>query len=67
LWQDLKAEQAVALVSCLVWREKTDNRTRVSEDMEGPVAALQEAARQVAKVGDSTMLSTGKAALPILE
>lgn len=41
----------MAVVSCLVWREKSENRTRVSEDMEGPVAALQEAARQVAKVG----------------
>ena len=48
--QDLKVEQAVALVACLVWREKSDAAPRVSEDMEGPVAALREAARRVAKV-----------------
>ena len=47
--QDLKPEQAVALVACLVWREKSDAAPRVSEDMEGPVAALREAARRVAK------------------
>jgi ATP-dependent RNA helicase DOB1 len=51
MWQDLKAEQAVALVSCLVWREKGDGGARVNEDLEGPVAALREAARRVAKVG----------------
>lgn len=43
-------EQAVALVACLVWREKSDGAPRISEDMEGPVAALREAARRVAKV-----------------
>lgn len=47
--QDLKPEQAVALVACLVWREKSEAAPRVSEDMEGPVAALREAARRVAK------------------
>ena len=39
----------MALVACLVWREKSDAAARVSEDMEGPVAALREAARRVAK------------------
>lgn len=48
--QELRVEQAVALVACLVWREKSDAAPRVSEDMEGPVAALREAARRVAKV-----------------
>ena len=51
--QDLKPEQAVALVACLVWREKSDAAARVSEELEGPVAALREAARRVAKVGPS--------------
>ena len=48
--QELKPEQAVALVSCLVWREKSEAGGRVSADMEGPVGALRQAARHVAKV-----------------
>ncbi|EIE21291.1 antiviral helicase [Coccomyxa subellipsoidea C-169] len=55
-FKDLKPEQAVALVACLVWREKSDAAPRVSEELEGPVAALREAARRVAKVSaDSKM------------
>ena len=48
--QELSPEQAVALVSCLVWREKSDWAGRVGPELEGPVAALREAARRVAKV-----------------
>ncbi|CAL8466224.1 g5760 [Coccomyxa elongata] len=56
-FKDLKVEQAVALVACLVWREKSDAAPRVSEDMEGPVAALREAARRVAKVSNDSKMS----------
>ena len=43
--------QAVGLMACLVWREKSDTGTRVSAELEGPVGALREAAKRVAKVG----------------
>ena len=41
----------MALVSCLVWREKSEAGGRVAPELEGPLAALREAARRVAKVG----------------
>ena len=49
--QDLSVHQAVGLMACLVWREKSDTGTRVSAELEGPVGALREAAKRVAKVG----------------
>ena len=48
--QELSAHQAVGLMACLVWREKSDTGTRVSAELEGPVGALREAAKRVAKV-----------------
>ena len=42
--------QAVGLMASLVWREKTDTSARVSAELEGPVGALREAAKRVAKV-----------------
>lgn len=42
--------QAVGLMACLVWREKSDTGARVSAELEGPVGALREAAKRVAKV-----------------
>ncbi len=37
-------------MSCLVWREKSEAGGRVAPELEGPLAALREAARRVAKV-----------------
>ena len=42
--------QAVGLMASLVWREKTDTSARVSAELEGPIGALREAAKRVAKV-----------------
>ena len=51
LWlQELTAEQVVALVSCTVWQERAEAGQKVREDMQGPFAALTQAARTVAKV-----------------
>lgn len=48
--QELKPEQVVALVSCTVWQERAEAGQKVRQDMQGPFAALTEAARTVAKV-----------------
>ena len=43
-------ETAVALVSCLVWRERVDGGGAVRPELQGPLAALREAARRIGKV-----------------
>lgn len=43
-------ETAVALVSCLVWRERVDGGGAVRSELQGPLAALREAARRIGKV-----------------
>lgn len=43
-------ETAVALVSCLVWRERMDGAGAVRPELQGPLAALREAARRIGKV-----------------
>ena len=43
-------EVAVALVSCLVWRERVDGGSAVRPELQGPLAALREAARRIGKV-----------------
>lgn len=48
--QELRPEQVVALVSCTVWQERAEGGQKVRQDMQGPFAALTEAARTVAKV-----------------
>ena len=53
--QDLSVHQAVGLMASLVWREKTDTSARVSAELEGPIGALREAAKRVAKVCDTRL------------
>lgn len=48
--QGLSAHQAVGLIASLVWREKSEKGMQVSAELEGPVGALREAAKRVAKV-----------------
>ncbi|KAL3145466.1 hypothetical protein ABBQ32_003293 [Trebouxia sp. C0010 RCD-2024] len=50
VFKELKPEQVVALVSCTVWQERAEAGQKVRQDMQGPFAALTEAARTVAKV-----------------
>jgi len=42
-------EAAVALVSCLVWRERGEGGAAVRPELQGPLAALRAAARRVGK------------------
>ncbi len=48
-------ETAVALVSCLVWRERGEGGAAVRPELQGPLAALREAARRIGKVPDSLL------------
>ena len=43
-------ETAVALVSCLVWRERGEGAAAARPELQGPLAALREAARRIGKV-----------------
>lgn len=45
----LKVDQVAALVSCFIWREKSEARAKVPHDMEGPYGLLREAARKIAR------------------
>jgi hypothetical protein len=42
-------EAAVALVSCLVWRERGEGGAAVRPELQGPLTALRAAARRVGK------------------
>jgi ATP-dependent RNA helicase DOB1 len=45
----LKVDQVAALVSCFIWREKSDSRAKVPHEMQGPYGLLRDAARKIAK------------------
>ena len=64
--QELSVEAAVALVSCLVWRERADGGGAVRPELQGPLAALREAARRIGKArncGDRILLQIPWSAL----
>ncbi|KAJ7546830.1 hypothetical protein O6H91_08G056100 [Diphasiastrum complanatum] len=48
--KEASVEQIVALLSCLVWQEKTKNFKKLREDLAGPFSQLQDTARRVGKV-----------------
>ncbi|KAH9619824.1 hypothetical protein KSS87_018843, partial [Heliosperma pusillum] len=50
VFKDIKVEEMVALLSCLVWQEKLQEAQKPREELELLFAQLQEAARRVAKV-----------------
>ena len=45
----LKVDQVAALVSCFIWREKSESRAKVPHDMEGPYGLLRDSARKIAR------------------
>lgn len=49
-FQDLNLEQLCALISCFIWRERTETGNKVRPDLEAPYTALRDTARRVAKV-----------------
>jgi len=42
-------EQVAALVSCFVWREKSEVRSKAPQDMESAYGSLRDAARRVSR------------------
>lgn len=55
-FKDLSLEQLCALVSCFVWREKSEAGNKVRPEMEAPLASLRDAARGVAKAAAACKL-----------
>ena len=43
-------EQLVCIMSCFVWDEKANARSKVRADLEQPFQILRDAARRIAKV-----------------
>jgi len=50
VFKDIKIEDMVALLSCLVWQEKLQDAQKPREELELRFAQLQDTARRVAKV-----------------
>ncbi|CAO3593991.1 unnamed protein product [Absidia cylindrospora] len=50
VFNDLKVDQCVALLSCFVFDEKVDQAAKLQEDLAGPLRLMQETARRIAKV-----------------
>jgi len=53
---DLNAEQCVALLSCLVFRERTNDRVMLKEELHAPLRKLQECVRKVAEAIEDARL-----------
>ncbi|WPT10693.1 DExH-box ATP-dependent RNA helicase DExH9 [Picochlorum sp. SENEW3] len=49
VFSGLKVDQVAALISCFIWREKSEARAKVPHEMEGPYASLRDAARRIAR------------------
>ncbi len=58
--QDARPEELVALVSCLVWTEKSDAGLRLREDLEKQLAKLRNEARKVGKVSKDNRSASNK-------
>jgi len=56
VFNDLTPQQAVALASCLVFEEKSEEAPKVKPELEGPFRQLQEAARKIAKAWEDAKL-----------
>ncbi|KAI3427412.1 hypothetical protein D9Q98_010327 [Chlorella vulgaris] len=50
VFSEMSLEQLCALMSCFIWRERSEGGNKLRPDLEGPYASLREAARKVAKV-----------------
>jgi len=49
-FHNLSVEQLVALLSCLVFSEKSDGDAKLKEDLASPLRQMQESARRIAQV-----------------
>ncbi|KAG9488264.1 exosome RNA helicase MTR4 [Eleutherodactylus coqui] len=56
LFNDLTAEQATSLLSCLVFQENSSEMPKLTEQLAGPLRQMQETARRIAKVSAEAKL-----------
>ncbi|XP_077980932.1 exosome RNA helicase MTR4-like isoform X2 [Glandiceps talaboti] len=56
VFNDLKSEQIVALLSCFVFQEKASEMPKLTEELSGPLRQMQESARRIAKVSSEAKL-----------
>ncbi|XP_075039653.1 exosome RNA helicase MTR4 [Mixophyes fleayi] len=56
LFNDLTAEQATALLSCMVFQENSSEMPKLTEQLAGPLRQMQETARRIAKVSAEAKL-----------
>ncbi|XP_038074593.1 exosome RNA helicase MTR4-like [Patiria miniata] len=57
VFNSLKPEQIVALLSCFVFEEKSKETPRLSEQLSGPLRQMQDSARRIAKVSSEAKLA----------
>eukprot|EP00160_Parvularia_atlantis_P000653 Unigene10529_Nuclearia_a/m.32198 Unigene10529_Nuclearia_a/g.32198 ORF Unigene10529_Nuclearia_a/g.32198 Unigene10529_Nuclearia_a/m.32198 type:complete len:509 (-) Unigene10529_Nuclearia_a:66-1592(-) len=55
-FNDLAVEQAVALLSCFVFDERSDEQPRLRDELAGPLRMMQESARRIARVSQESKL-----------
>ncbi|XP_046908826.2 exosome RNA helicase Mtr4 [Dermatophagoides farinae] len=56
LFNDLNVYQIAALLSCMVFEEKTDVRPKLGEELSKPLKTMQELAKKIATVSKETKL-----------
>ncbi|RKP09548.1 rRNA-processing arch domain-containing protein [Thamnocephalis sphaerospora] len=56
VFNDLTVEQTVSLLSCFVFQEKSEQATKLSDELAGPLRILQETARRIAKLAKESKL-----------
>ncbi|XP_043919863.1 exosome RNA helicase MTR4 [Protopterus annectens] len=56
LFNDMTAEQATALLSCLVFQENSNEMPKLTEQLASPLRQMQECARRIAKVSAEAKL-----------
>jgi len=57
---DLTPEQVVALMSCLVFRERTEDHVKLKEDLQAPLRKMQDCVRKVADAIEDARLPIDK-------
>ncbi|QRW07322.1 ATP-dependent RNA helicase DOB1 [Ceratobasidium sp. AG-Ba] len=57
VFNSLLPEQCAALLSCFVFTEKSEQVTKLKEELAGPLRVLQEIARRIAKVSKESKLA----------
>ncbi|XP_068727369.1 exosome RNA helicase MTR4-like [Montipora capricornis] len=56
VFNDLSVQQCVALLSCFVFEEKSDELPKLTEELAGPLRQMQESARRIGKVSEEAKL-----------